>query len=620
MVLGSPGLGKTRLLDELDRRVRDRATVLTGRCDAGGLATFAPIAEALRAATGIGDAVPPDVVRQGIAALVPDDEPEHDRIVDRAAGLLGAGAPASPEETFWAVRRLLAGLARARPVVLVLDDLHWAEPLLLDLVEHVVEWSADVPAARRRRGPTGAARAAAVTGVARRRCRPRRAGRARRGRCHPVGGRRARRRRASRRGRGPCAGGERGQPAVRARAGAHARRGRRAAPRRGAVAGRRGARRGGDAADDPRAARVARSSGSARRSVRSSSGPPSSGASSRAARSTTSSRRSSGASSTSHLDALQRSELVEPDDSWYLGEPVVRFHHALIRDAAYRRLLKGTRAELHEDYADWLGDRLDAGAPDRDDTLGWHLEQAHASRVELEQDDEHVRALGRRAADHLARAGHNALDARRPHGRCGTARAGARPARRRRSGSRRPAARTVRSPARGGRGRGRAPCRRHAGRGRGRRPEADGVAHRVRRPARGAHRAGASSGHRRVDRARGGGHAGRRRREWRGEGALRACAGVVPTGAGGCGRDRPGPRARGCPRRRRPAPRERRAVGCAARRTVGPEPGDPCQRALPRCRARAPHHRRGTRRRGCRARGARRCSRRCGAASTPPGG
>ena len=43
------------------------------------------------------------------------------------------------------MRRLLAGLARARPVVLVLDDLHWAEPLLLDLVEHVVEWSADVP-------------------------------------------------------------------------------------------------------------------------------------------------------------------------------------------------------------------------------------------------------------------------------------------------------------------------------------------------------------------------------------------------------------------------------------------------------------------------------------------
>jgi predicted ATPase len=40
------------------------------------------------------------------------------------------------------VRRFLAGLAAAQPVVLVIDDLHWAEPLLLDLVEHLVQWGA----------------------------------------------------------------------------------------------------------------------------------------------------------------------------------------------------------------------------------------------------------------------------------------------------------------------------------------------------------------------------------------------------------------------------------------------------------------------------------------------
>src|SRR5439155_184584 len=56
-----------------------------------------------------------------------------------------AGTPAPPEETFFVVRRLLAGLATAQPVVLAIDDLQWAEPLLLDLTEHLVQWSTEVP-------------------------------------------------------------------------------------------------------------------------------------------------------------------------------------------------------------------------------------------------------------------------------------------------------------------------------------------------------------------------------------------------------------------------------------------------------------------------------------------
>ena len=54
-------------------------------------------------------------------------------------------APASPEETFFVVRRFLAALATRQPVVLAIDDLHWAEPLLLDLIEHLIQWSTDVP-------------------------------------------------------------------------------------------------------------------------------------------------------------------------------------------------------------------------------------------------------------------------------------------------------------------------------------------------------------------------------------------------------------------------------------------------------------------------------------------
>ena len=51
-----------------------------------------------------------------------------------------AGTPAPPEETFFVVRRFLAALAATRPVLLAIDDLQWAEPLLLDLVEHLVQW------------------------------------------------------------------------------------------------------------------------------------------------------------------------------------------------------------------------------------------------------------------------------------------------------------------------------------------------------------------------------------------------------------------------------------------------------------------------------------------------
>ncbi len=48
VLLGSPGLGKSRLIDEFTRRLGDAASVITAQCDAAGGATFAPLAEALR--------------------------------------------------------------------------------------------------------------------------------------------------------------------------------------------------------------------------------------------------------------------------------------------------------------------------------------------------------------------------------------------------------------------------------------------------------------------------------------------------------------------------------------------------------------------------------------------
>src|SRR5881628_2490747 len=63
VILGSPGLGKSRLVDEFARRPGDGATVLTAHCDAAGGATFAPVARALRTYLRIDDGSGGDVVR-----------------------------------------------------------------------------------------------------------------------------------------------------------------------------------------------------------------------------------------------------------------------------------------------------------------------------------------------------------------------------------------------------------------------------------------------------------------------------------------------------------------------------------------------------------------------------
>ena len=54
---------------------------------------------------------------------------------------IGSATAAAAEESFWAVRRLLEALARERPLVVVFDDIHWAEPTFLDLVEYLADWA-----------------------------------------------------------------------------------------------------------------------------------------------------------------------------------------------------------------------------------------------------------------------------------------------------------------------------------------------------------------------------------------------------------------------------------------------------------------------------------------------
>ncbi|MBA3738624.1 MAG: AAA family ATPase, partial [Actinobacteria bacterium] len=143
-VLAPPGVGKSRLIDEFVAFHETDATVVRGQClSYGDGITYWPIVEILTVAAEITDVDGPDVIRAKIGRLLEGSE-DATIMVDRLVGFLGlSGATAAPEETHWAVRKLFEFLASSRPLIAVFEDLHWAEPAMLDLLEHVSVWSAD---------------------------------------------------------------------------------------------------------------------------------------------------------------------------------------------------------------------------------------------------------------------------------------------------------------------------------------------------------------------------------------------------------------------------------------------------------------------------------------------
>ena len=146
-VLGAAGMGKTRLATEFAGSLDDDdATVLFGHClSYGDGATYWPLREAVLAAAKLtGDETAAEAAETLRGALA--DIPDTDNVVRRLLALVGHDKDSSvPEDMAWAVRRYLESLASQRPVVLVVDDLHWAEPGLLDLIEHIADWSRDAP-------------------------------------------------------------------------------------------------------------------------------------------------------------------------------------------------------------------------------------------------------------------------------------------------------------------------------------------------------------------------------------------------------------------------------------------------------------------------------------------
>jgi class 3 adenylate cyclase/tetratricopeptide (TPR) repeat protein len=371
-IVGPPGIGKSRLARELLGRVE--AHVVVGRCLPYGEAiTYWPLQEI---ASQVGDV-------RAVLKAAPDTELAAIRI-EAALGM--TDTPVAPEEIAWGVRRLLEVMASNAALVVVFDDIHWAEPAFLDLIEYVAAFAQDVPlfilcTARPdlfELRPTWTAPKAHAT-------------------LHTLDALTEGESEMlveqlgdlSEESRERIVVAAEGNPlfveqlvAMQAESGngelevpptlqallasridrlaEHER----AVAQRGSVEGRL-FHRGAVAALLP--------------------GPE---------------RPEIGM----HLMSLVRKELIRPDRATLPGDDGFRFGHILIRDAAYDAIPKRQRAVLHERFADWLEEKLGDDAPD--EVVGYHLEHAYRYAAELGIPDPQV---GSRAAERLAAAARAAM-------------------------------------------------------------------------------------------------------------------------------------------------------------------------------------------------------------------
>ncbi|MCV7300101.1 nuclear transport factor 2 family protein [Mycobacterium barrassiae] len=392
-VIGDPGVGKSRLAAEYASGQRD-ARVVEARCVLEGTVALGPLVEVLRASDLETD-VPPGI-------------PERDRLLRDLDGL-ASGVPGSVEENFWALRRFIEVLATSQPVVLVLDDIQWADTLLLDFIEHLVEWVKDVsvlvlalarPELRDIRPELvavsrWASEAVHLGGLD--------AGATAELAAKVLGTTRLPDELLNRL---PSSTG--GNPLfVRELIGMLAHDG-------VLVEEPHGWRLtiDVDAISIPPtihallASRLERLEAADRRVLEIAS-VVGSDFSVGAVRALT--NRSAEGIKLS-LNRLRRLELAQPSGAYVGDEPVWRFHHVLIRDVAYRRLLKSDRADLHERLADWVAEGGQSVAVDPDEMVARHLEAAYTYRSQLGPRDDQSRDLAVRSARRYAASARRALD------------------------------------------------------------------------------------------------------------------------------------------------------------------------------------------------------------------
>jgi class 3 adenylate cyclase/tetratricopeptide (TPR) repeat protein len=409
-VLGAAGVGKSRVVDEFQQIVGSQATVASGRClPYGEGITFWPLAEAVKQLAGLDDSEPLERARAKIAALLEGEE-QAEMIGAGVAGVVGLveATGSGTEENFWAIRKLLESLANRRPLVVVFDDIHWAETTFLDLVEHVADWPRDAPILlvcmarpelldHRPGWGGGKLNASSILLEPLTNSESERLIENLLGQANLAAEARARISQAAegnplfveemlemliddgllaRDNGGWTATADLATvsvpPTIQALLGA--RLDRLEGEERGVLecASVEGKvfHRGGvvELAAEPQRPRVG-----------------------------------------ANLMALVRKELIRACRANFADEDAFRFRHLLIRDAAYDSLPKEVRAAFHERHAAWLERKAGERAAEYDEILGYHLERAHRNRADLGPVDVETQELARKAADRLGGAGRRAF-------------------------------------------------------------------------------------------------------------------------------------------------------------------------------------------------------------------
>jgi class 3 adenylate cyclase/tetratricopeptide (TPR) repeat protein len=155
-IYGDPGVGKSRLVQEFlsAAEADDRRTIVRGRClPYGDGVTYWPLAEILKGVAGVKDSDPPGAALERVQAAgagLLGDDPAAARATAALAFTMGLDDPAQRfdeldpkqvrEEIGAAWRGFFAALAREAPVLALVEDIHWADPALLDLLEQFAEW------------------------------------------------------------------------------------------------------------------------------------------------------------------------------------------------------------------------------------------------------------------------------------------------------------------------------------------------------------------------------------------------------------------------------------------------------------------------------------------------
>ncbi|MGH3064530.1 MAG: ATP-binding protein [Gaiellaceae bacterium] len=143
-IYGDPGVGKSRLANEFVGGL-EGATVLYGRAlPYGEGVTYSALSDMVKTAAGIADDDPLDDALEKLRDCCPDEAVAD--LLALASGVLEAvKGERNQQEIAWAAREWAEKLAEPQPLVLVFEDIHWAEDALLELVEHMSTWVKNVP-------------------------------------------------------------------------------------------------------------------------------------------------------------------------------------------------------------------------------------------------------------------------------------------------------------------------------------------------------------------------------------------------------------------------------------------------------------------------------------------